>query len=494
MGDPGRNIENTPVESANDHSSSNWGFLLFILLLTLAYLLSLFLKIPVLQELDGWNWPMKEKALPGIRLFGLVLVLILAGAYMIRKRLGWKGINLVLLIILGIFLQLSFAWMDGRGAVRDRMLKIGQGRIAIDAVRFKHKSMYEIVSRYQKLQDEYVLRHYPHSTKPPGPLAVYMAAERMSRLFEGLISEKDALQRLASFCSFLWPLLACLAILPLFYLGRMFLSDSDALVPPLLYLVLPSFGLMILCLDQCFYPILSVLCLFLIVHSMVRRSILSAFAAGSMMYLSLFFSYSLTSLPFFGAVFVLLELMRARMAQDGKSFKEISLPLLKVVALWGIGFVVAYALFLIVLRFELFSSWWRAMEFHEQWKKIDWTLGTTVYYGLIDLLELFMWIGIPVSLLFLKDVFDSLTEAVRRKTTLQGTFALSIFITMMVMAFFGRTAGEVARLWIYMMPFIVLIAARQVLRFSSSCRMVGACLLILQSLTILTFKAFQDAS
>jgi hypothetical protein len=339
------------------------------------------------------------------------------------------------------------------------------------------------------------LARYPHSTKPPGSLLFYMMTERGSRLFKGVLHPGNRQSRFETFISLTWPLIASLAIIFIFYLGLDISKESEAMIPPIFYLFLPNVILINLHLDQCLYPVLSALCVFLLIHSLVRSGALLSILAGMALYVSMYFSYSLLALTFFAAVFALFHLIiRPEIEADAPSLKERGFKYLKVIALWACGYFILYFCFLIIFGYEALTDCLHAMAAHQAWKGQVWSMKTMAHYGLVNLLEFFCWTGIPVAMLYFKDTAETVADLFRRKWSIHTAFSLAFFLTLMAMAFLGKTAGETARLWIFMSPFLVMLASRQALKLSSEskARLMLYFLLALQLATTLVIKAFQD--
>ena len=85
------------------------------------------------------------------------------------------------------------------------------------------------------------------------------------------------------------------------------------------------------------------------------------------------------------------------------------------------------------------------MEHHAQWKGFPWTWGNWWIATRVNVVEFLLWMG-PLIVIFVSAVRAS------RKTLL---VFLLLFGGLLL---FGKAAGEVARLWLFVMPFVWMTA------------------------------------
>ena len=66
-------------------------------------------------------------------------------------------------------------------------------------------------------------------------------------------------------------------------------------------------------------------------------------------------------------------------------------------------------------------------------------------------------------------------------------------LALMVLAVFGRTGPEAARIWMFMTPFVCLVAAGTLAKLpAAKARIVVPLVLGLQGVTVIMIKVFQD--
>jgi predicted membrane channel-forming protein YqfA (hemolysin III family) len=74
-----------------------------------------------------------------------------------------------------------------------------------------------------------------------------------------------------------------------------------------------------------------------------------------------------------------------------------------------------------------------------------------------------------------------------------AALALTVAAAGVMLAVFGKTQGEVARLWLFLVPCLCLVAARELVRrFGGSNAQALALLLLLQGGTVYLMKRFMD--
>jgi hypothetical protein len=211
-------------------------------------------RFPIGKVLAYWFWKPTTAPRPAWWLIFLAITCMLGLILFVRRSKLSIAANLVVIILVGFAPQHAFGLMEGRGlsGVRDRMLRAGHTSFARDAV--KKMDLLEVARDYEELIERRELSRYPNSTKPPGQLLVYMLTERISRAFPQLGT--NALLRMATLASLLYPFLTYLTVIPLYALSRLHLDGKAAYVPAVVFLCLPNVTLMSLHLDQCLYPLL----------------------------------------------------------------------------------------------------------------------------------------------------------------------------------------------------------------------------------------------
>lgn len=451
-----------------------------ILLATGCYWLVFLLQLPLFQLLPHWFWSLGLTPLPW---WWLGLPLLPLAAWLVGVVLGQParvGRNLLLLILGGYLLQHSLAGMEGRGlaGLSDRLGgQGGHGRLVQAAV--SQPSAWRVLTQYEELLASGELGPFPHATRPPGQLLVLMGLDRLAAWLDPTAPEPGL--RLARLAAWVFPLLSYLVLIPLFYLCRRYLDEAAAWIPVLLYLVVPSTALITLHLDQCLFPLVAWGTAGLYARALQRGQGLAALGAGMCFCLSLFLSFGLAAM---GGVLLALHLQAAR--TQGQSRWPVA-------AAAAAGFLALALFFQGVLGCDLLTRYGRAMAAHQHFKVADWGWGQVLYCALLNLVEFGVWCGPPLVLLCgaqLREVWLRRREGCWHA---EAGWALALVLTLGGLALVGRTAGETARLWLFLLPLPLVVAAQFLARLELHERQRAVVLVVLlQLLTVGVLKRCQD--
>lgn len=475
-------------------ASSRWpAFALPLALATLLGLcqcLVLGLHLPVFTSLRGWFWKAIDKpfAFPAALIGGVVL--LVAALFAVLRAEGRWALRLSALIVLGFALQHGLALLEGRGldGMRDRIIKTGHAEFALVAV--QQESLWRVLRQYEPLVDRGALGRYAHS-KPPGQLLFYMLTERAAQALHPQPTTEARLEQLRTVAAVVWPLVSCLALLPLFLFTRRAFDERRAFVACTLYLLVPSFELITLHTDQVLFPLLTMSAAWLTLVAYERRSLPVGAGAGALFYLAMFFSFPLgAAAPIACATGV--GWLRARREEAGPE-RTLSETAAVTAAILG-GVLALWLVLRFGLDYDFFTRYRGAIAFHEAWKRWTPGLGPTVYFGSINLLEFAFWLGFPLALLAVAQSARSLQGLRGGWLDADAGLAVGLAAVLLAFALLGKTKGEVARLWLFLVPFVCVSAAGEADSWRQH-RYGGhalALLLTLQGLALLFVKRFQD--
>jgi len=111
----------------------------------------------------------------------------------------------------------------------------------------------------------------------------------------------------------------------------------------------------------------------------------------------------------------------------------------------------------------------------------------------LNCVEFFCWLGLPMALLVLLSAGDSVRNIMARKFNTSHWSTVFFVLVLAGLALFGQTKGEVARLWIFMIPPMCIVAAAgMVRRFQNNIEKASGYIIGLQFITILLMKYFRD--
>ncbi|MHC4660855.1 MAG: hypothetical protein ACYS8W_04140 [Planctomycetota bacterium] len=369
----------------------------------------------------------------------------------------------------------------------ERMIITGHAEFAEIAV--KQDEILSMTYNYENILEQDALGQYAKS-KPPGQLISYIISERISSFIVSAKTPTDRLSALRKFASYAWPCFSLLVLMPIYYLGKLLFSRKTALLACLLFIYIPSFCLVTLHTDQVLFPLLFTISLLMIFISVRKQNCLISYFTGVFIYISCFFSFAIMVAVPFGIMAILIEYFRKK--NDDSFFTK---PL-ALIGFFILGFVSLYILFKFALNYDAIIRYQNALHHHIAWKYWKTTIPVTTYWAAMNFFEFFFWLGFPLSIILLASLYRSIQKFIRNKFNSANNINLLFFTVIFALALFGKTKGEVARLWIFLIPAICIFAAREILIYaralSKQKRSLILLIIVLQFGTILLIKLNQD--
>ena len=457
-------------------------FLAAALLLALAHWVVLAFQVPVFAVLPGWFHAFTWKPPGSAAVVATLVVLPALALAAIAATPGRPRLHLALVFTLGVALQFALAFTEYRGedALRDRMVYTGHAEFAEEAVQADDVLL--LLRDYEPLVASGELGLYAPS-KPPGQLLLYVATERLANVGDPSAGRGVRLRRLRTFAAWTWPVASMLVLFPLFVLARGLADAETAVLACLLYVFVPSVQLVTLHTDQAFFPLLFLLPL--LVAAQAGRPFPAAWgaAAGVLAYAAAFASFGLLpALPL--AVVVALAAASGPARDRGRRAALFGAGMLA-------GFAATYAVFSMLLGYDALGRFRRAVAYHAAWKGGPSGFAADLGFAEVNAIEFALFLGLPLALLFVV----GLARAARRLAVLSpvrvDALALAVGAVLIALAVFGRTQGEVARLWLFLVPLVCLVSAAEA---HARLRPMAAVvlLLLLQAGTVYLTKRFMD--
>lgn len=459
-----------------------------LLTVTVAYWLVLILRIQTHKIIPDYFWMAMrfiDKPLGNLWLALPMAALSIAIISTVLKRPNSHKLNLLMLILLGYTIQMGFGLSEKKGidGIRFRMVYTGHAEFA--RIASIETNMTKIATQYEEFLEENESFRFLN-TKPPGQLLFYMLTQKISNLYNPETKPMTKYVRLATFATYTYPLLTYLAIIPLFYLCQLYMKKKHAILPCILYLFVPSVTLITLHLDQVLYPTLFVLFLYLIMYSCNKNIFIFSILSGTVAYLALYVSFSL--LPC-----IPLALMFAGVHYYSSSKNNKLIRFLKVLAGFIVGMLILVITFKLLLNYNPFLRYLNAMAYHQAWKAWEPGIEDMVLYGFLNYIEFACWIGLPMAVFYLANVGRTVGEIVKKRLNIMNLYSLSLVFIFVLLGFFGKTKGEVHRLWIFTVPLICIFACHELFhRFKNKPNWVFGFLLTMQFITTLLIKRYQD--
>jgi hypothetical protein len=455
---------------------------LILLSFTIAHWLIFIFREAIFTGIKGWYWQYHLKgfqARDGIFLALLGLMLI-ASAWILKnpRRTGW---NFLILFILGVLLQVGFGLIEGGGfqALEEKYTDSAYKEYAITVS--KRDATFASLFNYEESY-----RDYTHlGTKPPGVLLTYLASERLGNFVQPETSRLGRYERLTGVISYLYPLLALLALFPMYWASRLVLPGRQVFVPLLLFITCPNFILMPLLPDQFLFPLLFTTGVWLSLLAVKKKSPVLSALLGGFIYISVYFSFSLLPLAFLAFLLIWLDY-----AASGRK-ESLKAPLLMSLGLAG-GFLLLALVFRLGLDYDVWTRYQAAMETHRAHKKLEPGLAAWLRALLINNVEFTLWTGVPLVFLVLFQVRTTVLRLWKQKTRTLDLLLLVYLATFLALNVFSQTRSEVGRLWLFLVPTISLFAAPQAISLHPKPIRSLWLILILQLVTVWITYHFQD--
>ena len=423
-----------------------------LVFLGLAHWIILAFRIQIFTIIDGWFWGFHLKETPNLWLFFPILVFSLVVILAVVKSPERTKRNILLIMVLGYFLQLSFGFIEAGGlrAVQEKYTLSGHKSYALYAA--DRPSLEVILSHYE---ENYGTDMFA-GTKPPGVILFYVLVQRASAIIFPQDNYDLRLKGLITFITCFYPLLASLAVPALYRFSRLFLNSREAIVPPLLYIFFPNFLLMPLFLDQALYPLLLIISLDLVFRFLIQRSYALALLAGAFIYIAVYFTFSLLPLALLIGSVIGIYYLRQK---DKRNYIGLILSFL-------VGIFLTFQIFHIAFNYDPFLRYSHAIARHREIKSYEGGVTQILDSVLVNNVDYASSIGFPLVILAIAHSVRTLLAFWKKKLSFLDILTLAFIITYLSLLIAGQTRGEVGRLWIFFNPLIALFATIEVLKFS----------------------------
>ena len=371
-------------------------------------------------------------------------------------------INLLLICLLGILMQFLFGISKGGiDSISSRMIHTGHVQFMRLAV--KVDNIADFIRDYEANVKGNKLGFFAPS-KPPGTMLAYVLSDRLAN--NGISTDPtdkaktaERENRLVKFATYTWPVIATLPIFFIFLLGRRLFDERSAILAALLYVTVPSVVLINLHTDQTFYPLLSIISGYLVVKSRQENNYLLGFLTGMVFFIASFLSFGLLVLAIFfvGILF----------------FYDFSRESVKLSICIGSGFICLLLLFLWIFDYNHIDRYINATAHHVSAKGWDKTFKTFFLASNTNLIEYSLWIGLPLAMMAIYSFKNISLFNLKDQTVFTAT-CTAVFCVIVALLLFGKTKAETARLWMFLTPYLCLLAAKSLKDLASSDRAFAA--------------------
>jgi len=470
-----------------------WAYIV-TLMITFTFWWILAIRLHVVNYIPYWFWQVTTSPRTAWWLFFPLLVVSI-GVILIIKRISRSIVSILVIIAAGVIMQHAFGLMEGRGidGIRDRAIYTGHGIFVIEAL--NKPSFLLVACFYEDLIIRNVLPAYPNSTKPPGQLLFYMLNERLARFLPGAWDSE--LQRLATFMTIFWPVLACLPVIFIYILSKELHEKNETfIIASLLYIFIPSVTLIPLHLDQCLYPLLFIFTLVIFVFGIKKNSLPLLFISGFVTGMAMFISFSFIAIPLYILLILIIKTWAALLSKEQPSsfnpFQTIR-ENFKMGLAYTLGFFFLEACLFLNLGYNVVESYQFVMSNHFSSKIQVWSPQITLAVGALNVLEYSLWTSVPLFGLMVIYGIRSFKKLMTGNFDILLIMGAAAPILFFVLALFGRIAGETARLWIFLTPLTVIFSAKEIVNtFRERTWNTVTFLILLQMITAFSLKMWQD--
>jgi hypothetical protein len=396
----------------------------------------------------------------------LSLLVALAGLRWLERRPSPHSF-LPLLFLFGtaLFIQISFIYLESPPLWLTPFLR---------TVSFASGGFFNVASTTQDIPA--LLRHFPEAmphfpaihprTHPPGLLFLFWAAERglaqwpaftqwFSDLYRPAVCQDASLTTLpnamlaSTIAQMSVPIWAAVTVFPFYGLVRRLANHAVARWATLLLILAPSLVLWATRWNQ-LYVFLTVTCLYLSQRGLMNRSWRPFLLVGILVSLATFFSLANLALAVLIPLYILLFLLLSPVPW----YQELRNRWRQWVA-YGLGLASVWGLYYLAYGVSFLEMVQAGTAVHTELNR---TYTTWLGYNLYDF---FLFLSLPVlvlALASLKTAVKTLPTAKSPETAHSLALLFTFWITLLALNLSGIVRGEVARLWMFLVPLAILAA------------------------------------
>jgi len=272
-------------------------------------------------------------------------------------------------------------------------------------------------------------------------------------------------------------------------------KNEAYIIASLLYIFTPSVALIPLHLDQCLYPLLFIFILVIFVFGIKNNSLPLLFISGFLTGLAMYISFSLIAIPFYILLILTIKTGTALLSKECPLRNPIQIirENFEIGFIYALGLVFLEACLFLNLSYNVIENYQFIMSNHFISKMQVWSLQTTLAMGALSILEYSLWTGVPLFGLMIIFGIRSLKKLMAGNSDISLIMGAALPILFFALAFFGRTAGETARLWIFLTPLTVIFSAKEILNtFREHTWNTVTFLILMQMITAFSIKMWQD--
>lgn len=241
-----------------------------------------------------------------------------------------------------------------------------------------------------------------------------------------------------------------LAVIPIYFLAKELYGENIAKYALGLFLIAPNMVMFTAtAMDGpfSFFPILSV---YLFYKALSRRTVLYSALTGIALSLGMLMNYTTVAIGVFFIIVTIITLFAKR-----EKFKTTLMALF----IAGGTFVLFYLFLYLWAKYNFFSALWTSYKRDESGMGTGYeNPGRYFNIGTANLFAFLIGVGIPLTMIWLHEIIAEFRRIIHLRTV--DTYILAYFLTLLGISFSTLFTLEVERIWIFMVPFIAIPAAK----------------------------------
>jgi hypothetical protein len=250
-----------------------------------------------------------------------------------------------------------------------------------------------------------------------------------------------------------YSILLCLAMIPVYFLARELFDRKVADISVLLWIFVPATVVFFPQMDLT-YPVFSAASLLFLVRHLKHGRALDMALCSIAISVGIFLSFAfVTSVVLCGITYSAFGVQSGRLA--ARNFRSHARSLLWFV-LPATVFYGALYLFGNINVFDAFSV---AMGINERVQSEFPSLGWPLFFTWYDY---FTFASVIASLFFLRLAYTTASSLISGRVQPHAYALVSYLLLLVALVFSGVVTAEVARIWIFLMPFLVVFAAKSI--------------------------------
>ena len=237
-----------------------------------------------------------------------------------------------------------------------------------------------------------------------------------------------------------------LAVIPVYLLAKELYGENVAKYAMCLFMIAPNMVMFTAtAMDGpfSFFPILSV---YLFYKALSGRTVLYSMLTGFALGFGMLMNYTTIVISVFFVVVTIVTFFARR-----EKFRNSIIAL----SIAGGTFVLFYLFLYLWARYNLLSALWMSYKKDESGMGTGYeTPGRYFHISVANLFAFLIGVGIPLTTIWLHEIVAALRSMIRHRAT--DVYVLGCFLTIIGISFSSLFTLEVERLWIFMVPFVVI--------------------------------------